>query len=206
MKQILDYLKNVDPAAVWKTVGIGAILLCAVIFYLTQEGQTEAEISFDLDSAEAEEEEEEASRKIPEEMKVDVKGEVAFPGVYPAQPEQRVEELITEAGGPTEDAVMESVNLAQRVHDEMIIYVPSSNEEADMESPIVSGQSDTGISVNRAEQAEWETLPGIGPAKASAIVQYREDNGPFSSVEELTNVPGIGEKTLESMRDQLSLH
>lgn len=207
MKELWEQIKNAEPAAIWKAAGIIVIFTGAILFYITQNQQPEAEVSFNLDdgapvNAEAEESEQEDSGEI----KVDVKGAVAYPGVYSASGEQRVEELIAEAGGPEEDAAMESVNLAQKVHDEMIIYVPSAEEADNAVSAAGSPENNSGVSMNRADQAEWETLPGIGPAKAAAIIQYRDEHGPFSSIESLTEVPGIGEKTLESLRDQLTLH
>ena len=82
-------------------------------------------------------------------------------------------------------------------------YIPHVDEE---ETPIEAGaQKEQQVSLNRASLAELQTLPGIGPAKASAIIDYREEFGTFKSIEDLINVTGIGEKTLEKLRDYLEL-
>ncbi|MBN9653749.1 helix-hairpin-helix domain-containing protein [Halobacillus sp. GSS1] len=140
-------------------------------------------------------------------MKVDVKGEVNTPGVYTMKEGTRVDDVIKEAGGMTENADMTSVNLAQRIQDEMVIFVTSvtsaqstSNESG--EGDTLSGEK---LSINRASASEMETLNGIGPSKAASIIKYREENGPFTSVEDLVNVPGIGEKTLEGLKEWITV-
>ncbi|MYL71988.1 ComEA family DNA-binding protein [Halobacillus litoralis] len=140
-------------------------------------------------------------------MKVDVKGEVNTPGVYTMKEGTRVDDVIKEAGGMTENADMTSVNLAQRIQDEMVIFVTSittaqstSNESGEGNTP--SGDK---LSINRASASEMETLNGIGPSKAASIIKYREENGPFASVEDLVNVPGIGEKTLEGLKEWITV-
>jgi competence protein ComEA len=89
----------------------------------------------------------------------------------------------------------------------MVINVPAvSTSEVTGESGEPSQEDNARLNMNMAEQAEWETLPGIGPAKAEAIVSYREETGPFQQVDDLINVPGIGEKTLETLREYLSTY
>lgn len=134
---------------------------------------------------------------------VDLKGEVKAPGIYEIDSSCRVHDVIELAGGFLETANVNVVNLAEKVKDEMVIYIPHIDEE---EAPIEVGtQKEQKVSLNRASLAEFQTLPGIGPAKASAIIDYREEFGTFKSVEELTNVNGIGEKTLEKLREYLEL-
>lgn len=136
---------------------------------------------------------------------VDVKGEVGKPGVYTVGIDDRVVDAIMLAGGFTEDADQNQVNLAQRVHDEMVVYIPKAGEltagnEITQSSPT---NQTNGIQINRATLEEIQTLNGIGPSKAEAIITYREENGPFTSVDELLNVSGIGEKTLEKFKDDI---
>ncbi|WP_035509803.1 helix-hairpin-helix domain-containing protein [Halobacillus karajensis] len=135
-------------------------------------------------------------------IKVDVKGEVKKRGVYSMPDDTRVDDVIKRAGGMTEDADPTSVNLAQRLQDEMVIFVASKQKGEGGSSEIISS-SEEKISINRASSTEIEALNGIGPSKAASIIEYREENGPFSSVEDLVNVPGIGEKTLEIFKDQI---
>ncbi|CAM3794314.1 helix-hairpin-helix domain-containing protein [Alkalicoccus chagannorensis] len=137
-------------------------------------------------------------------LMVDVKGEVMDQGTYQLEEGDRVEDAVSAAGGFTEHAAADGVNLAQRVMDEMMIVIPEEGmEESTAVQPDASSEAETSISINQADSAQWQTLPGIGPAKADAIVLFREENGPFGSVEELVEVPGIGEKTLDQLRPYL---
>lgn len=137
-------------------------------------------------------------------MYVDVKGEVKNPGVYTITKESRVEDVIILAGGFTKKANQTVINLAQKVHDEMIIAVPKVGETTESASSQVPVNS-TKINLNYASQEEIEQLNGIGPSKAQAIIQYREENGLFQTIDEVLNVPGIGEKTLENMKESIQL-
>lgn len=132
---------------------------------------------------------------------VDIKGAVKNPGVYELQVEDRVKGAIQQAGGFRDDADSNQINLAERVYDEMVIYIPSVNEQ-DMDSSIVSrGDQNGKIRVNLATKEELTTLPGIGEAKAAAIIEYREENGKFTKIEDLTEISGIGEKTVERLAE-----
>ncbi|WP_404453086.1 helix-hairpin-helix domain-containing protein [Virgibacillus necropolis] len=134
---------------------------------------------------------------------VDVKGEVDSPGVYEISINSRVEDVINLAGGFTNKADQSVINLAQKVQDEMIILVPKVGESLVMEK---DGETNpTKIRLNYATQEEIEQLNGIGPSKAQAIIQYREENGLFHKVEDVLNVPGIGEKTLENMKENIQV-
>lgn len=139
----------------------------------------------------------------PEIVMVDVKGEVASPGVYEIASDSRVNDVIEMAGGFTSDADKTMVNLAQKVQDEMVILIPEAGSEAS--GSITQSNGDGKVRINYAEQSEIETLNGIGPSKAEAIIQYREENGLFKSEEDLLNVPGIGEKTLESLQEDIQV-
>ena len=134
---------------------------------------------------------------------VDIKGAIAKPGVYEVSPDARVNDVILTAGGFTSDADQSQINLAQKVQDEMIIIVPKIGDES--ESGAGSVESNGKIKVNMATQEEIEQLPGIGPAKAQAIIQHREEHGLFNSIEDLLNVSGIGQKTLENMQDTIQI-
>lgn len=141
---------------------------------------------------------------------VDVKGAVQTSGVYEVDSGKRVVDVIEEAGGFTKKADEKQINLAEQVRDEMVIYVPKQGEEVKAWSGGggEGGESEQGnekIALNAAKESELEELPGVGPAKAKAITDYREEHGPFKKVEDLVNVSGIGEKTLEKLKDQLRL-
>lgn len=134
---------------------------------------------------------------------VDVKGAVNSPGVYEIEYDARVYDVIQKAGGTTFDADLDAINLAAFMQDGQVVYVPKIGEE-NLEWSTQSGyqthdHQSSLININRATARELEQLPGIGPSKATAIIQYREEHGPFSDVQQLLNVTGIGQKTLEKL-------
>ncbi|MFU0791405.1 ComEA family DNA-binding protein [Virgibacillus proomii] len=135
---------------------------------------------------------------------IDIKGEVKQPGVYEMKAQDRVIDAIKTAGGFTANADQSHVNLAQKLQDEMVIEVIANNEDSSIST--TSGAATTEkININQATAEEIEELNGIGPSKAAAIIQYREENGMFKQMEDLLNVSGIGEKTLEAIQDDIQI-
>ena len=122
------------------------------------------------------------------------------PGVYLVYGEDRLEDVVVMAGGLTEDADPARVNLALRVRDEAHFYVPNIGE-AIPTTPPAPGK----ININTASTGELQTLSGVGEEKARAIVEYRRQNGLFSREEDLLLVPGIGSKTLEDLREFITV-
>ena len=149
---------------------------------------------------------------------VDIKGAIVHPGIYKLENDARVIDAIEKAGGTTAEAELKQINLAQKLADEMVIYVPFIGEEATASSNFtnhgfVSNGSSTGsgatqgkISINTATEAELSQLDGIGSVKAKAIVDYRTKYGGFKSLDELMNVSGIGEKTFDKIKEKIILH
>lgn len=141
-------------------------------------------------------------------MMADIKGAVIKPGVYEVEADDRVIDLIELAGGLTKDAEAASINFAMRVSDEMVIYVPRKGESTEGYVPLQSNQQTKDkqtINLNTAAASELETLPGIGPSKSEAIIEYRETNGPYKSIEDLKNISGIGDKTFEKLKELISV-
>ena len=117
------------------------------------------------------------------------------------EPDDRVIDAIAAAGGNGPNADLSGINLSKRLQDEARYHVPAIGESASgFHSPAAAGQSRGLIDLNTATSGELETLPGIGPSLAGAIIAFREDNGPFIAVDDLDNVPGIGPKTLGLIR------
>jgi competence protein ComEA len=128
---------------------------------------------------------------------VHVAGAVLLPGVYELRPGSRVDDAVQGAGGATPDAELGRINLAAPLVDGDQIYVPAVGEDVPLPAPgsVAPDPASTPsgpVDVNRASAVDLETLPGVGPATAAAIVAERERNGPFASFEELERVPGIG--------------
>ena len=144
---------------------------------------------------------------------VDVKGAVKKPGVYQLQSNSRVHEALEKAGGLTDEADLKSVNQAQKLSDEAVVYVAKVGENAvDVTtSAPASATSGTGqaksalVNLNTATEADFQTISGIGQKRAQDIIAYREANGRFKSVDELKNVSGIGAKTLEKLKEYVTV-
>ncbi|BAK94776.1 helix-hairpin-helix domain-containing protein [Tetragenococcus halophilus] len=139
---------------------------------------------------------------------VDIKGEINKPGVYELEGDARVKEVILEAGGLTKQAEEKQLNLAEKLQDQQMIYIPNKEEAEEM---AIDGDKETGdnnedmIDINAADINELQKISGVGPAKAQAIVDYREENGAFESVDELNEISGFGEKTVEKLRDSIKI-
>ena len=138
---------------------------------------------------------------------VDIKGAIKHPDVYKMNNGDRVIDIISRAGGFLKQADETAINLAQKLQDEMVIIVPKEGENP-IDTMVITtdggGQDTEGkVKLNEATQAELETLNGIGPSKAQAIIDYREEHGPFQTVEDVLEVSGIGEKTLDHLKDDL---
>jgi competence protein ComEA len=116
-------------------------------------------------------------------------GHVVKPDVYQLKQGTRLFEAIREAGGALEEADLDSLNLADTLYDGEKVYVPATGENSGADT--AEAKEDGRLNINTATAAELQTLPGIGEAKANAILSYREANGNFSSIEDLLLVPGI---------------
>ncbi|OEF96899.1 hypothetical protein BHF71_04000 [Vulcanibacillus modesticaldus] len=134
---------------------------------------------------------------------VDIKGEVNKPGVYQVDVNDRIQDVITIAGGVTEEADLSQVNLAMKVRDEMVIYIPKTGEKL-ASNPINLNMGK--ISINNSDINQLMMLDGIGEAKAKAIIEYRNTNGSFKTIEEIMKVPGIGAKIFAQIKDEITLN
>ncbi|MGT2960816.1 helix-hairpin-helix domain-containing protein [Streptococcus caballi] len=143
---------------------------------------------------------------------VDVKGAVNKEGVYSLPADSRVTDAIKAAGGFNGQADKKSVNLAQKISDEQVIYVASQGEavsvisspSASSESTLTGSSADK-INLNTATLADLQTISGIGAKRAQDILDYRDSNGGFKSVDDLKNVSGIGDKTLEKLKVEVTI-
>ncbi|WP_026689175.1 helix-hairpin-helix domain-containing protein [Alteribacter aurantiacus] len=177
----------------------GTALIFFLGYHFMQAIPEEAIMEFEPTYVEqGEEDVEEESVQV--DVYVDVKGAVKQPGVYMFPEGARIQDAISKAGGMVSEADEDRVNLAQRLQDEMVVYIPVKGEEGILEVS-QGGQSSASdlININTATQQELETLPGIGPSKAQAILSYVQEHGPFSQVDDITNVPGIGAKSFETL-------
>ncbi|MFH6675581.1 helix-hairpin-helix domain-containing protein [Streptococcus suis] len=158
---------------------------------------------------------EETSTKVSEEpsqLVVDVKGAVAKPGLYTLEAGARVNDAVEAAGGLTSQADPKSINLAQKLSDEAVVYVASKDENISVvasttaSSAMSQEEKNTSlVNLNTATEADLQTISGIGAKRAADIIAYREANGGFKSVDDLNSVSGIGDKTMESIRPYVTV-
>jgi competence protein ComEA len=150
---------------------------------------------------------EDAAANLP--LVVEVRGEVETPGVYALSPGARLQDAIAAAGGFSEVADLSMVNLARRLRDgELVVILPIP---APGSTPVLATQaiddataaegSRARININTATAEELEALPSIGEVIAARIIGYREQNGPFRSVDDLIHVQGISDETIDEFRD-----
>ena len=136
------------------------------------------------------------------ELKAYVTGAVRQPGLYTIEEGDRLADLIDLAGGITEDADMQAVNLAVRVEDQDHWTVPKVGEPTIVTSNAGRVDLPVGkVDINTADAELLETLPGIGETRAQAIIRHREEHGPFQRIDDIVAVPGIGAATMEGLRD-----
>lgn len=202
------------------------IVICAVLglalgafFLLKPTSQTsvketnlQAEVSaVSKDSSSEKEVKKEEKEESPEQdlITVDVKGAVKSPGIYDLPVGSRVHDAVQKAGGLTDEADSKSLNLAQKVSDEALVYVPTKGEEAASQQ-VASGTTastskDKKVNLNKASLEELKQVKGLGGKRAQDIIDHREANGKFKSVDELKKVSGIGAKTIEKLKDYVTV-
>lgn len=145
------------------------------------------------------------------EVVVDVSGAVHRPGLYRLDEGERIGDAIEAAGGVTSEAVLDSINRAAKLVDGQKIHVPSTAETAASmanEGGVPGGSTqeiEALISINSADAEQLDAIKGVGPSTAAAIVEDREANGPFETIEDLMRVSGIGEKKYEALKGQICL-
>ncbi|MET3682475.1 competence protein ComEA [Alkalibacillus flavidus] len=188
-----------------KWIIIIVIVMCVMLVSFIQSSQDSNEVDMTIAQEETtvlEDDSQVEQGDVQKEWLVDIKGAINIPGVYHMKEGDRVVDVIETAGGLTDDADSYQVNLAQLVYDEMVIVVPFQQENGEVSSVDMTIDQDK-IRINHASVDELTVLPGIGNAKAQTIIDYRDEHGPFQSPEDLLNISGIGEKTLERIRDDI---
>ena len=213
-------------AIIEKIKGYKIIVICACLgltlggfFLLKPSSQTsvketnlQAEVAaVSKDSSSEKEIKKEEKEESPEQdlITVDVKGAVKSPGIYDLPVGSRVHDAVQKAGGLTEEADSKSLNLAQKVSDEALVYVPTKGEEAASQQAASgttpSTSKDKKVNLNKASLEELKQVKGLGGKRAQDIIDHREANGKFKSVDELKKVSGIGAKTIEKLKDYVTV-
>ena len=138
---------------------------------------------------------------------VDVKGAVKSPGIYDLPVGSRINDAVQKAGGLTDNADSKSINLAQRISDETLVYVPTKEEATSQEahSNASNTKENKKVNLNKASLEELKQVKGLGAKRAQDIIDHRESNGKFKSVDELKKVSGIGAKTIEKLKEYVTV-
>lgn len=206
------------------------LMTVAIVYLLNQqnetENMTEENIFEDLmvneeenddsipDLENKKENQNELERIEPEKIIIDLKGAVQFPGVYEMENNTRIIDCIEKAGGLLDNAEEKAINLAQKLEDQMVIYIPTEGEELENMVQIVESVSNNDstendasqkMDLNKATKEELKSLNGVGDVKAENIVSYREDNGNFKKIDDIKNVSGIGESTFEKLKEEIKI-
>lgn len=171
---------------------LGLVVLSAAVGLGIMRGQAQPSQTVQIDAGED-------GPAVTGELYVHVLGQVDNPGLYMLEADARVVDALAAAGGTLDDADLHAVNLARPLSDGEQLVVPVVG--ASTEGGDAASVEDGLIDLNNADQAALETLPRIGPALAQRIIQWRETNGRFQSVDDLLAVSGIGEKLLTGLRD-----
>lgn len=146
--------------------------------------------------------EKEDNQEVKKIKKVHISGEVNKAGVYEIEDDDRLDDLVKKAGGLTENADLNSINLSMILEDEMRIIIPNINDtDKNIDPmPLMDSTDDEKININTASKEELMTLPNIGEKRADSILEYRENNK-FEKIEDIKNVSGIGDKFFEQLKD-----
>ena len=182
------------------------VLIIGALFYFNQ-NKTEdySGVSFSNISNETNNKDERAENRHDEKIFVDVKGAVKHPGVFETTKDKRVKDLIEEAGGLLDDADTSTLNLSQKVKDQMVIYVLKHGEKPKQISDSSSSSNTDVININTANKEQLMKISGVGKTKAEVIIAHREKNGDFKKKEDITKVRGIGKSTFEKIKDKIEV-
>lgn len=206
----------------WQFVGIFLLVLIVILVFFMTKGGSKVQDSLvgssDLQSSQ-DKTPAKSSKTVTKEtattttITVDVKGAVKHPAIYSLAKDSRVDDAIKLAGGLTAQADTKLINLARKLSDEQVIYVASIGEvipnHLDIDATTKTS-SDTQIksdkiNINTADVTELQKLSGVGLKKAQDIINYREQNGNFKSIDDLVNVSGIGEKSIEKLKESITV-
>ena len=186
-----------------------SVVVIGIGFYYFNHSKTENynDISFSNHKSDRIDNEEKNDDKQDEKIFVDVKGAVKNPGVFETTKDKRIKDLIDVAGGLLDDADTSTLNLSQKVKDQMVIYVLKHGEKPKQMSEIGTTSSSSGdvININTANKEQLMKISGVGKTKAEAIIEHREKNGDFKKKEDITKVRGIGKATFEKIKDKIEV-
>lgn len=215
MEELIEKIKEYKIIVICAGLGLvlgGFFLLKPVAQTPAKESNLQTEVTT-VSKDSASEKEEKSQKSETEEVvekdliTVDVKGAVKSPGIYDLPVGSRINDAVQKAGGLTDNADSKSINLAQRISDEALVYVPTKEETTSQEaqSNASNTKENKKVNLNKASLEELKQVKGLGSKRAQDIIDHRESNGKFKSVDELKKVSGIGAKTIEKLKEYVTV-
>ena len=213
MEVIIEKIKEYKIIVICAGLGLalgGFFLFKPTSQTSVKETNLQAEVAaVSSDSSSEKEVKKEEKEESPEQdlITVDVKGAVKSPGIYDLPVGSRINDAVQKAGGLTDNADSKSINLAQRISDEALVYVPTKEEATSQEahSNASNTKENKKINLNKASLEELKQVKGLGAKRAQDIIDHRESNGKFMSVDDLKKVSGIGAKTIEKLKEYVTV-
>ena len=215
MEELIEKIKEYKIIVICASLGMvlgGFFFLKPVAQTPAKESNLQTEVTT-VSKDSASEKEEKSQKSETEEVvekdliTVDVKGAVKSPGIYDLPVGSRINDAVQKAGGLTDNADSKSINLAQRISDEALVYVPTKEEATSQEahSNASNTKENKKVNLNKASLEELKQVKGLGAKRAQDIIDHRESNGKFKSVDELKKVSGIGAKTIEKLKEYVTV-
>ena len=209
MEELIEKIKEYKIIVICAILGLvlgGFFLLKPVVQAPAKESNLQTEVTT---VSKDEKEDKNQKEEVVEQdlITVDVKGAVKSPGIYDLPVGSRINDAVQKAGGLTDNADSKSINLAQRISDEALVYVPTKEETTSQEahSNASNTKENKKVNLNKASLEELKQVKGLGAKRAQDIIDHRESNGKFKSVDELKKVSGIGAKTIEKLKEYVTV-
>ena len=212
MEELIEKIKEYKIIVICASLGLvlgGFFLLNPARQTPAKESNLQTEVAaISKDSTDEKEDKNQKEEVVEQDLiTVDVKGAVKSPGIYDLPVGSRVNDAVQKAGGLIDNADSKSINLAQKISDEALVYVPTKEEAANQESysNATGNKESKKVNLNKASLEELKQVKGLGAKRAQDIIDHRETNGKFKSVDELKKVSGIGAKTIEKLKDYVTV-
>ena len=212
MEELIEKIKEYKIIVICVSLGLvlgGFFLLTPVAQTPAKETKVQTEVTtVPKDSTDEKEDGNQKEEVVEQDLiTVDVKGAVKTPGIYDLPVGSRINDAVQKAGGLTDNADNKSINLAQRISDEALVYVPTKEEATSQEMPssASNNKENKKVNLNKASLEELKQVKGLGAKRAQDIIDHRESNGKFKSVDDLKKVSGIGAKTIEKLKEYVTV-
>ena len=212
MEELIEKIKEYKIIVICAGLGLvlgGFFLLKPVAQTPAKESNLQTEVAVISKDSTDEKEDKNQKEEVVEQnlITVDVKGAVKTPGIYDLPVGSRVNDAVQKAGGLIDNADSKSINLAQKISDEALVYVPTKEEAANQEyySNATGNKESKKVNLNKASLEELKQVKGLGAKRAQDIIDHRDSNGKFKSVDELKKVSGIGTKTIEKLKEYVTV-